>query len=69
MNLVAHGMEGFDYDAAAKVAHLSADYTVEAMVAVGKHGEIKQLPEKYQAGEQPNDRKPLNEIAFKGKLT
>ena len=69
MNLVAHGMEGFDYDAAAKAAGLSSDYTVEAMVAVGKHGETSQLPEKYQAGEEPNDRKPLNEIAFEGKLS
>ncbi len=65
-NLVAHGMEGFNYDAAAKLANLPADYTVEAMIAIGRHGKTESLPEKLQAVEQPNDRKPLNEIVFEG---
>ncbi len=68
LNLVAHAMEGFNYQAAAELAKLPTDYTVEAMVAVGKHGEISRLPDKLQAGEQPNERKPLDEIVFEGQL-
>ena len=35
-NLVAHGMEGFDYERAAQTLSIPAAYTVEAMIAIGR---------------------------------
>ncbi len=67
--LVAHGMEGFDYAKARKVLQIPDNYDVCAMIAIGKRGRKEDLPEKYQAGEQPNDRRPLNEIVIEGKFS
>lgn len=64
--LVVHGMQGFDYEAAARVLGVPDDHTVEAMAAIGRPGEIDDLPEKAREQERPNDRKPLAEIAFEG---
>jgi nitroreductase len=66
--LVAHGMQGFDYDKAREDLVLSEDYDVECMVAVGKAGEKENLPKEMQENEFPSDRKKLSEIAFEGKL-
>src|SRR3989344_1151022 len=66
--LVVHGMQGFDYEKAKDVLKVPDDYEIEAMIAIGKRGKKEALPEKIQALEQPNDRKPLNEIAFEGKF-
>lgn len=66
MGLVAHGMEGFDYDRAQKELKISDHYQVEAMIAVGKPGKKEDLPEKLQKSESPNERKPLEEIIFEG---
>ena len=60
--LVVHGMEGFDYERAAQAIHLPKDHTVECMVAVGYPGRLEDLPERYRAREQPNDRKPISEL-------
>lgn len=68
-NLVAHGMEGFDYKKAQKVTKLPDVYDVLAMIAIGKRGKIEKLPEQMQKMEQPNQRRPLKEIAMKGKFT
>lgn len=64
--LVAHGMQGFDYDRARAELHVPDDHTVEAMIAVGHPGRREDLPEKYQAIEQPNSRRPLHEIMIAG---
>ena len=64
--LVVHGMEGFDYAQAKAALGLSDDYTVEAMCAIGKPGKAEDLPADLQKREQPNDRKPLQEIVFEG---
>ncbi|MBI3032700.1 nitroreductase family protein [Candidatus Woesearchaeota archaeon] len=68
MNLVVHGMQGFDYDKAKKVFDLSDDYNVEMMFAVGKPGKKEDLPKEIQEREIPSDRKPLNEIIFEGEF-
>jgi nitroreductase len=68
MNLVVHGMEGFDYDRAKKDLGIPDDYTIEAMCAIGKLGKKEELPEKLQQVEEPSDRKPLSEIVFAGKF-
>ena len=68
INLVAHGMAGFDYKMAKEKLNIPEDYAVEMMIAVGKPGKIEDLPETMRAGEKPNDRKPLSEIVFEGKF-
>ncbi|MDX1643034.1 MAG: nitroreductase family protein [Thermoanaerobaculia bacterium] len=60
--LVVHAMEGFDYDEARRVLELDDDMEVEAMVAIGKPGEIEALPGDLEERETPSDRKPLDEI-------
>lgn len=67
--VVAHGMEGFDYEAARKNLGISDKYTIEAMAALGKQGDIDSLPEDLQEKEIPTLRKPLSEIISKGKFT
>lgn len=69
MNLVAHGMAGFDYKLAKEKLEIPDDHTVEMMIAVGKHGDIKDLPEKLQEREKPSDRKKLEEIVCEAKFT
>ena len=66
--LVTHGMEGFDYEKARKVLEVPDNYDVCAMVAIGKRGKKEDLSEQLQGMEQPNDRRPLNEIAIEGKF-
>lgn len=67
--VVAHGMEGFDYEAARKNLNVSDKYTIEAMAALGKQGDIDSLPEDLQEKEIPTLRKPLSEIISRGKFT
>jgi nitroreductase len=66
MNLVAHGMEGFDYDRARIDLQIPDGYTVEAMVAIGRHGDKDLLPADLQKAEQPSDRKQIEEVIFEG---
>lgn len=64
--LVVHGMQGFDYDKAKEVLRVPDDYSVEAMIAVGKPGNKEDLPAYLQEREVPSARKRLNEIAMEG---
>jgi nitroreductase len=66
MNLVAHGMEGFDYDQARKKLHIPDEYTVEAMIAIGYPGLLDVLPSELQKKEVPSDRKKVEEFIFEG---
>lgn len=62
MGLVVHGMQGFDYTRAKTELNLSDDFTVEAMIAVGKPGRIEDLPEEKQKMEFPKGRKTIFEF-------
>jgi nitroreductase len=64
--LVVHGMQGFDYERAKKELSVPEDYTVEAMVAIGHPGNKESLSAELQEREIPSDRKPLEELIFKG---
>jgi nitroreductase len=64
----AHGMGGFDHDAARRVIKAPEEYRLEAVVAIGKRGEPAALPERLQANEKPNARRPLTESVFEGEL-
>ncbi|EMA44758.1 nitroreductase family protein [Halococcus saccharolyticus] len=66
--LVVHGMQGFDYDAAAELFDLTDEYAVEAMTAIGERDEDAIAPGDDD-GEHPNQRKNLDEIVFAGEFT
>jgi nitroreductase len=68
MNLIAHGMAGFDYSKAKTELGIPDNYNVEMMIAIGKPGKVEDLPEPLREREKPSDRKPLEEIVFEGKL-
>ncbi|MEK6876170.1 MAG: nitroreductase family protein, partial [Nanoarchaeota archaeon] len=68
MGLVTHGMQGFDYEKAKKELEIPEDYSVEAMVAIGKRGKIEDLPKELQEREMPSIRKPLKDITMEGKF-
>jgi nitroreductase len=68
MNIVCHGMEGFDYERARTELKVPDGYTVEAMFAIGKLGKKEDLPEKFQKSETPSGRKPLKECIAEGEF-
>lgn len=68
MGLVTHGMEGFDYDRAQKELNIPDDYTVEAMVAIGRPGKLENLAKELQERELLSDRKPVEMFIFEGKM-
>lgn len=66
MGLVVHGMAGFDYEKARQVLSIPEDYTVEAMIAVGRPGDPADLPAELREREVPTGRKSISEIACEG---
>jgi nitroreductase len=64
--LAVHAMQGFDYERAHAELGLPEDIEVEAMVAIGEHGDADELPEALAEREAPSGRKPLEEIVFEG---
>jgi len=66
MGLVVHGMAGFDYNKARTALRIPADYTIEAMVAVGRPGDPADLPPELREREIPTGRKSIREIACEG---
>jgi len=64
----AHGMAGFDKDKARTELNVPDEFSVEAMVVVGKLGDKSILPEGLQAREVPSPREPLSKLAFEGKF-
>lgn len=62
----AHGMAGFDKDAARVALNVPDDFHIDAAVAIGRLGDKSLLPEGLQAREVPSDRRPLAETAFEG---
>ena len=68
MNLVSHGMSGINNDLIREKLTISDNYSIEMMVAIGKHGKIEDLPEPLREREKPSDRKPLEEFVFENKF-
>lgn len=66
LNLVVHGMQGFDYDGARRQLRVPDDFAVEAMIAIGKHGRKEDLPDYQQEREFPSQRKNLADVAMEG---
>jgi nitroreductase len=67
--LVAHGMQGFDYERARADLGIPDSFDVMAMIAIGKRGPKENLPKNLQEKEAPNGRKPLREIVMEGRFT
>jgi nitroreductase len=64
--IVAHGMQGFDYEKARVELGIPIDFEVMAMIAIGKRGTKENLPPELRDKEKPTDRKPLNDIIMEG---
>ena len=64
--IVAHGMQGFDYEKARVDLGIPVDFEVMAMIAIGKKGPKEDLPAKLQDKEKLSDRKPLKDIIMEG---
>lgn len=66
MNMVAHGMAGFDRDKARKDLKVPDDFAVEAMIALGHPGDPDKLSPQLREGEVPTGRKKIEEFAREG---
>lgn len=66
MNLVCHGMSGFDYDKARLVCNIPQGYEIEAMFVIGKPGDVSRLPDYLQSKEEPSTREPLEKLVNEG---
>lgn len=66
--LAVHGMQGFDYERARVDLEIPDSFDVMAMIAIGKQGQMENLPPQLQEKEQPNDRKSLAEIVMEGQF-
>lgn len=66
MGLVVHGMAGFDGAKARAGLKIPDAFKTEAMIAVGRPGEVESLPPDYQKIEVPSGRKKVEEFAREG---
>ena len=68
MELVVHGMMGFDSDRARTALEVPNDYAVEVMVAIGHPGNPADLPGALQKIETPSQRTPVTDLIREGKF-
>ena len=69
LGLYAHAMAGFNRETAYAILDAPADqFDIMAAIAVGRRAEPGVLPEAVAAKEQPNDRKPRQEILKEGRF-
>ena len=66
MGLVAHGMQGFDFEKARTALKVPDHYAVAAMFALGHPGNPEGLPPDYRKLEVPNGRRPVSESICEG---
>jgi nitroreductase len=64
----AHGMGGIKHEEIQKAFSIPEGYRVEAGIAVGRLADKSVLSERNQEREVPSQRKPLSEVAFRGKF-
>ncbi|PTD26485.1 nitroreductase family protein [Sphingomonas fennica] len=63
-----HGIGGFDRKAARERLQVPEDFAIEAMVALGRRGDLDGLDPEFHAAEAPNGRRPLIDTVFAGSL-
>ncbi len=66
--LVAHAMQGFDYEKARKELDVPETYDILAMIAIGKRASKERLPADLREREFPSNRKPLHEVVMEGRF-
>jgi nitroreductase len=66
MNLVAHGMAGFDFERAHRTLKVPDDYAVAAMFALGRPGDPESLSPELREREKPSGRRPAKESICEG---
>jgi nitroreductase len=64
----AHGMGGIKHDEIREKFSIPEGYRVEAGIALGRIADKSVLSERNQEREFPSQRRPLAEIAFRGKF-
>jgi nitroreductase len=64
----AHGMGGIKHDEIRDTFAIPEGYRVEAGIAFGRLADKSVLSERNQEREFPSQRKPLTDVAFKGKF-
>lgn len=60
--LITHGMGGFSQKKAREIFDISDEYNLMAVVALGKYGDKTLLDEDLLSKEQPNTRKPIEDL-------
>lgn len=64
LDIVIHGMAGFDYDKARKEFKIPVDYNIEAMYAIGNPADKKVLPKELQDKEFLSNRNKIESFCF-----
>ncbi|CAD5201553.1 nitroreductase family protein [Pseudomonas sp. FEN] len=62
----AHAMAGFDVERAYEALDVPKTYRVETIIAIGRLGDKSLLPPPLQEREQPNGRRPVEELVMEG---
>ncbi|MBT9549795.1 MAG: nitroreductase family protein [Hydrogenophaga sp.] len=62
----AHAMAGFDVERAPGVLNVPDNFRVETVIAIGRIGDKSLLPPPLQEREQPNTRRPVEEVVMEG---
>jgi len=67
--LITHGMAGFFKEKIQAALSIPADFVPQAVIALGKRGDVSKLPEAYRPRERPSNRRPQTESFFEGTFT
>lgn len=68
LGLSTHAIGGFDKEKARQLLSIPNEFDLHAVIAIGYRGEKAALDEKLQKGENPSQRKQLNEVVFEGSM-
>lgn len=68
MGLVVHGMEGFDEEKIRRNLEIPEDHQIEAMIAVGKPGDLASMTPELKEREIASSREPTSSFAYSGKF-
>lgn len=66
MGIVAHGMQGFDFERARTSLNVPDNFAVAAMFALGRPGKLEDLPEEVRKREVPSGRRKIQESICEG---
>lgn len=63
--LITHAMGGFSKKKAREEFNIQEDYSIIAVIALGKYGDIKDLPAELAEREKPGTRKNFEDVILK----